>query len=88
MYSLAVLVTIILAAMLFSGPIAIGLTFIRITNPVLKIVRRVIVCLFGVIGIGLGVVLIFEGVAIGAKALAIAAIAAGAYAIKREFSRK
>ena len=88
MYSLAVLVTIILAAMLFSGPIAIGLTFLRITNPVLKIVRRIIVFLFSVIGIGLGVVLIFEGVAIGAKALAIAAIAAGAYEIKREFSRK
>jgi uncharacterized protein YggT (Ycf19 family) len=88
MYSLAVLVTIILSAMLFSGPIAIGLTFIRITNPVLNIVRRVIVCLFGGIGIGLGVVLIFEAVATAAKVLALAAITAGAYAIKREFSRK
>jgi hypothetical protein len=88
MESLAVLVTIIFSAMLFSGPIAIGLTFIRIKNPILKIIRRLFVCILSALGIGLGVVLIFQGVAIGAKIMALIAILPGAYALKREFKRK
>jgi len=88
MYSLAVLVVIIFSVMLFSGPIAIGLTFIRIKNPTLKIVRRVFVCILSALGIGLGVMLILQGVAIGAKIMALIAILPGAYALKREFKSK
>ena len=85
MESLALVVGIILLTMILTGPIAIGLTFIRISNPILNMVRRIILCLFSALGISLGVMLIFEGVAIGAKLFAIFAIAAGAYALKREF---
>ncbi len=88
MYSLAVLVVVIFSALLFSGPIAIGLTFIRIKNPTLKLIRRVFVCVLSALGIGLGVVLILQGVAIGVKIVALVAILPGAYALKREFARK
>ncbi|MEY4902174.1 MAG: hypothetical protein RLZZ190_901, partial [Actinomycetota bacterium] len=40
------------------------------------------------IGIGLGVMLLLQGIAIGAKLIALVAIAASAYALKREFKRK
>jgi hypothetical protein len=39
------------------------------------------------VGMGLGIGLILEGVAIGAKLFALFAIAASAYALKREFGR-
>jgi hypothetical protein len=86
--SLALLVGIILLTMILCGPLAIGLTFIKITNPALSILRRIVVCLLSALGIGLGVMLIFEGVAIGAKLFALFAIAAGAFALKREFVRE
>jgi hypothetical protein len=83
--SLALVVGIILLTMILTGPIAIGLTFIRINNPILNMVRRIVLCLFSALGIGLGITLIFEGVAIGAKLFALFAIGTGAYALKREF---
>jgi hypothetical protein len=86
--SLALVVGIILLTMILTGPIAIGLTFIRISNPILNMVRRIVLCLFSALGIGLGIMLIVEGVAIGAKLFALFAIATGAYALKREFARK
>jgi hypothetical protein len=50
--------------------------------------RRVFICQFSAIGIGLGVILLLQGIAIGAKLMALFAIAASAYALKREFKRK
>ncbi|GDX16609.1 hypothetical protein LBMAG04_11190 [Actinomycetes bacterium] len=88
MESLALLVGIILLTMILSGPIAIGLTFIRSANPILNIIRRVIIALLCALGMGLGIGLILEGVAIGAKLFALFAIAASAYALKREFGRR
>lgn len=87
MESLALLVGIILLTMILSGPIAIGLTFIRSANPTLNIIRRIIIALLCALGMGLGIGLILEGVAIGAKLFALFAIVAGAYAVKREFAR-
>jgi hypothetical protein len=87
MYSLAVLVAVIFSAMLFSGPLAIGLTFIRVKKPVSIIIRRVGVSFLSAIGISLGVLLIVETVALGAKVFALVAIAACTYALKREFKR-
>jgi hypothetical protein len=87
MESLALVVGIILLTMILSGPIAIGLTFVRSTNPVFNIIRRVLIVILSALGIGLGIVLILEGVALGAKLFAIFAIVAGAYAVKREFVR-
>jgi hypothetical protein len=88
MYSLAVLVVVIFSTMLFSGPIAIALTFIRIKSPLLKTLRRIFVCVLSALGVGLGVMLILEGVALGAKLFALIGILTGAYALKREFARK
>ena len=87
MESLALVVGIILLTMILSGPIAFGLTFVRSANPVLNIIRRILIVILSALGIGLGIILILEGVAIVAKLLALAAIAAGAYAVKREFVR-
>ena len=88
MESLALVVGIILLTMILTGPIAIGLTFLRVSNPILNMVRRIVLCLFSALGIGLGLMLIFEGVAIGAKLFALFAIGTSAYALKREFVRK
>ena len=88
MESLALVVGIILLTMILSGPIAIGLTFIRSANPILNIIRRVIIALLCALGMGLGIGLILEGVAIGAKLFALFAIAASAHALKREFGRR
>jgi hypothetical protein len=88
MYSLAVLAAIIFSVLIFSGPIAIGLTFIRINNPTLQIVRRVFVCVFSAAGVGLASILLFQGIAIGAKLVALFAMAASGYALRREFTRK
>jgi hypothetical protein len=88
MYSLAVLVGIIFLTMLLAGPIAVALTFIKIEKPVLRTIRRVAVCALSAIGIGLGVMLFTQGVAIGAKLFSLAAITVGVYALKREFKAK
>lgn len=88
MESLALLVGLILLTMISSGPIAIGLTFIRINNPVLYVVRRVLVCVLSAIGTGLGIMLIVENVALGAKLFSLFAISAAGFALIREFKRK
>ena len=88
MESLALLVGLILLTMISSGPVAIGLTFIRINNPVLKVLRRVLVCLLSAIGIGLGIMLVVENVALGAKLFSLFAISAASFALFREFKRR
>ena len=88
MESLALLVTIIFLVLILSGPLAIGLTFIKTTKRSTNTLRRVFICQFSAIGIGLGVMLLLQGIAIGAKLMALFAIAASAYALKREFKRK
>jgi len=88
MESLAFVVGVILLTMVLSGPIAIGLTFIRSANSTLNIIRRIIIALLCALGVGLGIGLMLEGVAIGAKLCALFAILSSAYALKREFVRK
>ena len=88
MESLALLVVIIFLVLILSGPLAIGLTFIKTTKRSMNTLRRVFICQFSAIGIGLGVMLLLQGIAIGAKLMALFAIAASAYALKREFKRK
>ena len=88
MESLALLVIIIFLVLILSGPLAIGLTFIKTTKRLTNTLRRVFICQFSAIGIGLGVMLLLQGIAIGAKLMALFAIAASAYALKREFKRK
>jgi hypothetical protein len=88
MESLALFVGILLLVLILSGPLAIGLTFIKTTKRSTNTLRRVFICQFSAIGIGLGVMLLLQGIAIGAKLMALFAIAASAYALKREFKRK
>ena len=87
MESLALFVGILLLVLILSGPLAIGLTFIKTTKRSTNTLRRVFICQFSAIGIGLGVMLLLQGIAIGAKLMAIFAIAASAFALKREFKR-
>ena len=88
MESLALFVGVLLLVLILSGPLAIGLTFIKTTKRSTNTLRRVFICQFSAIGIGLGVMLLLQGIAIGAKLMALFAIAAAAYALKREFVRK
>jgi hypothetical protein len=88
MESLALFVGILLLILVLSGPIAIGLTFVKTNKRSTNNLRRMIICQFSAIGIGLGVILLLQGVAIGAKLMALSAIATSAYALKREFKRK
>jgi hypothetical protein len=88
MESLALFVGILLLVLILSGPIAIGLTFIKTIKRSTNTLRRLFICQFSAIGIGLGVMLLLQGIAIGAKLIAISAIAASAYALKREFKRR
>ena len=88
MESLALFVGILLLVLILSGPLAIGLTFVKTTKRSTNTLRRVFICLFSAIGIGLGVMLLLQGIAIGAKLMALFAIAASAFALKREFIRK
>jgi len=88
MYSLAVLAAIIFSVLIFSGPIAIGLTFIRINNPTLQIIRRVFVCVSSAAGVILAAIILFQGIANGAKLVALSTMVASGYALRREFTRK
>jgi hypothetical protein len=88
MESLALFVGILLLILVLSGPIAIGLTFVKTSKRSTNNLRRMFICQFSAIGIGLGVILLLQGVAIGAKLMALSAIATSAYALKREFKRK
>ena len=88
MESLALFVGILLLVLILSGPLAIGLTFVKTTKRSTNTLRRVFICQFSAIGIGLGVMLLLQGIAIGAKLMALFAIAASVFALKREFLRK
>jgi hypothetical protein len=88
MESLALLVTIIFVVLILSGPLAIALTFVKTTKRWANILKRIFICQFSAIGIGLGVMLLLQGIPVGTKLLALSAIAVSAYALKREFKRK
>ena len=88
MESLALLVVIIFLVLILSGPLAIALTFVKTTKRWANILKRIFICQFSAIGIGLGVMLLLQGIPVGTKLLALSAIAVSAYALKREFKRK
>jgi hypothetical protein len=88
MESLALFVGILLLVLILSGPIAIGLTFIKTNNRSAKMVRRVFICIFSALGIGIGIMLLLQGIAIGAKLMALFALIASGFALKREFKGK
>jgi hypothetical protein len=88
MESLALFVGILLLVLILSGPIAIGLTCIKTSNRSANMVRRVFICIFSALGIGIGIMLLLQGIAIGAKLMALFALIASGFALKREFKGK
>ena len=89
MESLALAVTIILSALLISGPITILLTsrpLQEVTEKrlILKIIRRALCILFGLIGIGLAIQFLYIEAALPIKLFSISTIAGNIYALRRE----
>ena len=90
MESLALLVALILAAVMFSGPLGILLTINPIWNATLKIpalwyTRRVLITLFAAIGIIFGFQVLFSGVPFMASLMVISGMAFNMIAIKLEY---
>jgi hypothetical protein len=90
MESLALLVALILAVVIFSGPLGILLTINPIWNATLKIpglwyARRVLITLFAAIGIIFGFQVLSGGVPLIAALMVISGIALNLVAIKFEY---
>jgi hypothetical protein len=86
MESLAFAVSIIMAIVLLSGPIAIGLTFIPRKTRAIYVVRRLWVLVFSFLGIIMSSQIILSVSGIGIKLFAISEIAVIVYALKREIT--
>jgi hypothetical protein len=90
MESLALLVALILAVVMFSGPLGILLTINPIWNATLKIpalwyTRRVLITLFAAIGIIFGFQVLFSGIPLMASLMVISGMALNLVAIKLEY---
>jgi hypothetical protein len=88
MESLDLFVGIMFLILILSGPIAIALTFIKTTKRWTIILKRIFICQFSAVGIGLGAMLLIIRIPVGTKLIALPAIVASAYALKREFKGK
>jgi hypothetical protein len=90
MESLALLVALILAVVMFSGPLGILLTINPIWNATLKIpalwyTRRVLITLFAAIGIIFGFQVLFSGIPLMASLMVMSGMAFNLIAIKLEY---
>jgi len=90
MESLVLLVVIILAVVMFSGPLGILLTINPIWNATLKIpalwyARRILITLFAAIGIIFGFQVLFGGVPLMASLMVMSGMAFNLVAIKLEY---
>ena len=90
MESLVLLVVIILAVVMFSGPLGILLTINPIWNATLKIpalwyARRILITLFAAIGIIFGFQVLFSGVPLIASLMVMSGMAFNMIAIKLEY---
>lgn len=90
MESLALVVTIILAVALFSGPIALFLTWLPVlnrdsTSDLLALVRRIFVTLLSVIGSFVSFILFMSSLSLFTTALALIASITAFFAVKREY---
>jgi hypothetical protein len=90
MESLALLVALILAVVMFSGPLGILLTINPIWNATLKIpalwyTRRVLITLFAAIGIIFGFQVLFSGIPLMASLMVMSGMAFNLVAIKLEY---
>ena len=90
MESLALLVALILAVIMFSGPFGILLTINPIWNATLKVpglwyARRVLITIFAAIGIVFGFQVLFSGVPLMASLMVMSGMALNLVAIKLEY---
>lgn len=90
MESLALLVLIIFAVIMLSGPLGILLTINPIWNAALKVpalwyARRVLISLLAVIGMIFGFQVLFSGVPLMASLMVIIGMSLNAIAIKLEY---
>ena len=90
MESLVLLVVIILAVVMFSGPLGILLTINPIWNATLKIpglwyARRVLITIFAVFGIIFGFQVLSGGIPLMASLMVMSGIALNLVAIKLEY---
>ena len=90
MESLALLVVIILAVVMFSGPLGILLTINPIWNATLKVpglwyARRVVITFFAAIGVIFGFQVLLGGIPFMASLMVISGMAFNVIAIKLEY---
>jgi hypothetical protein len=90
MESLALLVALILAVVMFSGPLGILLTINPIWNATLKVpglwyARRVLITFFAAIGVIFGFQVLFSGIPFIASLMVISGMAFNIIALKLEY---
>ena len=83
MKSLAYLVAFIVACVVIGGPLALGLSFLRVRRYKATVTKAVIAILLASISILLSLILILNGGAIGSKILGFIGLASGIPAIMR-----
>ena len=92
MESLATTVSLILATMIFSGPVSLLLTWRKVqlatkSNSLLNAVRRAVATFLATIGILFAANLIFSGVPITVSLIALACVNMNILAIRNEYFR-
>lgn len=85
MESLAFLVAILFLTALISGPIALGLTFLKPATSRGYKIRRVLVTLFAIWGVLNGMQFAIAAVPVFPRLVGVMSVATAVYAAKREF---
>jgi hypothetical protein len=93
MESLALLVAMLLALVIFTGPISIILTSKLMWNYSIQskpfwIFRRILVSTISPIGMAMALFFIFTPIPLGTKSVAALGFAVNVFALKREYFRK
>ena len=92
MESLALLVTILMSVVVFTGPLGFLLTSQVVWNytksrKILWIIRRIFVSTLSPAGIAVAAIFVFNQIPIGPKLLAMVGIALNVFVLKREYFR-
>lgn len=92
MESLALLVTILMSIVVFTGPLGFLLTSKVVWNytksrQALWIIRRIFVSILSPAGIAVAAIFVFNEIPIGPKLLAMVGIALNVFVLKREYFR-
>lgn len=83
MRSLAYLVAFLLLMVVIGGPVALGLTFVRVQRFRTLVILASFSIPLGVVSTFLGLILILNNGSFGAKVLGVIGISTGAFAIRR-----